>query len=97
VVRLERTTDALGVCEVSSVVRLFGRVDDPNLGNPDILWRERVERHSRGVVINPPRGESSMSSEPVYSLRLFRYMSIKEALGTIFGTVQCETAIPVRG
>jgi hypothetical protein len=45
-VKAERTADALAACEVSSVSRLFNLVEDPNLGNVDMLWKGPVARYS---------------------------------------------------
>jgi hypothetical protein len=51
-VKAERTADALEVCDVSSVTRLFNLVN-PNLGNVDMLLETSLLRVTQqGKTIN---------------------------------------------
>ena len=61
--KAERTADALAACDVSSVTRLFNLVEDPNLGNVDMLLERSLLRVAQqGKTINTPHAELSMSS-----------------------------------
>lgn len=42
--KAERTADALAACDVSSVTTLFNLVEDPNLGNVDMLLERSLLR-----------------------------------------------------